>query len=224
MTTKQERRAAKLEARKEDKKLRKTLQRMGHGVQPSSQLPSGGSTAGPFFGGMRLVGSKYPVEVPLKLVFDADDDSQPEEAASAAAGGDDAPAFPRPPLSASVVVEAGWSNMSTHGFLSRACLLDPRTNELRKGVAVRGPPVQVGSHMGDFTSPGLVTVRALSPERLEEGSGPLAMEFYIFPGTPGVKEGMLGNEQLELLGVTDPMRHRTRLDRRGGGGAGRFGF
>jgi hypothetical protein len=148
----------------------------------------------------------------LKLFFDPSDDDEEEEkedeqkgeAAAAAA------AFPRPKLGDTVVVPAGWSNNSTHGFLSRACILDPRTNQPRKGVEIRGPSVTVGSHMGEFTSPGVVTVRALSPERKEAGLPPVAMEFFVYEGTPGVKEGMIGNDQLEMLGVTRPMRHSTR--------------
>lgn len=175
----------------------------------------------PFYGGIKIVGASYPVEVPLKLFFDPDDDDEAAAAAAAADAtdgdegkGEGAPAaqasYPRPPLGATTVVAAGWSNTSTHGFLSRACILDPRTNQPRKGVAIKGPPVEVGSHMGEFTSPGTVTVRVQSPEMQEHGREPVAMEFLVYPGTPGVRDAMLGNEQLALLGVEDPMRHRTR--------------
>lgn len=96
---------------------------------------------GPFFGGMRLVGSRYPVEVPLKLFFDPNPDEgnagQEEKKESGVEP------LPRPPLGDTVVVTAGWSNMSTHGFLSKACILDPRTNQPRRGLEIRGPPVQV---------------------------------------------------------------------------------
>ena len=88
-------------------------------------------------------------------------------------------------------------------------MLDPRTDALRWGLEIRGPPVQVGSHMGAFESPGLVAVKVQSPEMLEKGVGPVAMEFLVYEGTRGVKEGMLGNEELVMLGVTEPMRHRT---------------
>lgn len=175
-----------------------------------------------------MVGSRYPVEVPLKLFFpDENEGQQQEEGEGKTAEASSAPEakavgpaedtdtaasspLPRPALGTTTVVHAGWSNMSTHGFLSRACLLDPRTNALRYGLAVRGPPVQVGSHMGEFESPGFVTVRVLSPELLERGAGPVEMEFLVYQGTPGVKEGMLGNEQLAVLGVAEPMRHSTR--------------
>jgi hypothetical protein len=169
---------------------------------------------------MRIVGQPYQFEVPLKLFFDPDTDSDDgdeakatdasDEAAAAAGGTTQAVSLPRPPLGDTVAVAAGWSNMSTHGFLSRACVLDPRTNRLRKGVEVKGGPVQVGSHMGDFTSPGVVTVRALSPERLHAGLPPVPIDFFVYEGTPGVREGMLGNEQMALLGVEEPWRHSTR--------------
>lgn len=64
--------------------------------------------------------------------------------------------------------------------------------------------------MGEFTSPGVVTVKTLSPEMVEKGFAPTPLEFYVYEGTPGVREGMLGNREMEKLGVAEPMRHSTR--------------
>lgn len=81
-----------------------------------------------------MVGSRYPVEVPLKLFFpEAPDDDETtnttttnEETPGAAeakavgpADGATSAPLPRPPLGNTTIVHAGWSNMSTQGFLSK---------------------------------------------------------------------------------------------------------
>lgn len=107
-------------------------------------------------------------------------------------------------LDLGLTVPLGWSNMNTHAIISRACLVDKYTGELREGIEIVGPPVPVNSHFGAFASFGTVQLRVAC----QDSPAPLMMTFVVIDND--TREGMVGNAALVALGVQDIHKYKTK--------------
>jgi len=109
-------------------------------------------------------------------------------------------------LDLGLTVPMGWSNMNTHAIISRACLVDRHTGEVREGVEIVGPPVPVESHFGAFVSFGTVQLRVAC----QDSPTPVMMTFVVIENKAEAREGMVGNVALVALGVQDIHKYKTQ--------------